>query len=172
MSSAQPELQRLFLALWPDESIRARIAELAAKVAGKRAVAMANLHLTLVFLGATDSERLQGYRQALAGLTVPSITLDLDQLGYWSKPHILWLGPSQTPQALIWLVQDLNKRLAACGYQPERRPFRAHITLARKVPKPDELLTFTPLIWHVNRVALVESVSRDGGVCYRVLQSS
>ena len=129
----------------------------------------ANLHLTLVFLGTTDSQHLECYRQALLGLTVPSMTLDLDQLGYWPKPRILWLGPTQTPKPLSQLVQELNKRLATCGYTPERRPFRAHITLARKIPKPDELLNVTPWRWRADRVALVESVSREGGVCYEVL---
>ncbi len=100
------------------------------------------------------------------------MTLDLDQLDYWPKPRILWLGTSQTPWTLIRLVEELNRRLAACGYRPERRPFRAHITLARKVSRPDsELLTFTPWSWRVDRVALVESVNREDGVSYRVLQS-
>ncbi len=34
------------------------------------------------------------------------------------------------------LESTLRNALAACGHEPESRPFRAHITLARKVRDP------------------------------------
>ncbi len=62
----------------------------------------------------------------------------LEQMGYWSKSGILWVGPNQTPSPLLRLVQELNAGLAGCGYEAEQRPYAAHLTLARKVqPRQD-----------------------------------
>jgi len=113
--------RRLFLALWPGDAERRQLAELAAAVAGRRRVRDANLHLTLVFLGATDAARLAAYEAALTDLAVPSLELILDRYGYWPRPRILWLGSSHTPPELYELVAELHRRLHGCGFTPERR---------------------------------------------------
>lgn len=147
------------------------MAELAQQVAGARRIKPANLHLTLAFLGATPGERLVCLQEALQALTVPSLTLKLDCLGYWPRPRILWLGTSRTPPALTALVVDLEQRLKGCGFSLERRPFRPHITLARRfsgpvpvVQPPHEFLS-----WHIDKVTLVESLNKADGVHYQVL---
>lgn len=147
------------------------MAELAQQVAGARRIKPANLHLTLAFLGATPGERLLCLQEALQALTVPSLTLKLDCLGYWPRPRILWLGTSRTPPALTALVADLEQRLKDCGFSLERRPFRPHITLARRfsgpvpvVQPPHEFLS-----WHIDKVTLVESLNKADGVHYQVL---
>jgi 2'-5' RNA ligase len=162
---------RLFLALWPGEEERRRLAELAQLISGGRPVKPANMHLTLVFLGDTHAERLLCYEYALSDFTMPSLTLTLDHFGYWPKPRILWLGPSVTPLALKELVIDLNQRLEGCEFTPERRPFSPHITLARKFPgpAPDHLLP-EPIHWAVNHIALVESVKQTDSTHYQVLR--
>ncbi|MCB1777686.1 MAG: RNA 2',3'-cyclic phosphodiesterase, partial [Candidatus Competibacteraceae bacterium] len=97
LSNALEGQRRLFLALWPEESARRQMAKRAAQVAGRRAVRDANLHLTLVFLGATTSEQLAAYEAALADVTIPTLELTLDHYGYWPQSRILWLGLSYTP---------------------------------------------------------------------------
>jgi 2'-5' RNA ligase len=70
------------------------------------------------------------------------------------------------------LVTDLNARLAAdCGYQPDRRPFRAHITLARKVRAARPIVAVEAIAWPVTCFSLVESLSEPGGARYEVLAS-
>jgi 2'-5' RNA ligase len=153
-SPATTEIRRLFLALWPEETERRQMAELAANVVGQRRVRDAGLHLTLVFLGATDVARLAAYEAALADLTVPALELTLDRYGYWPAPRILWLGSSRTPPELYELVADLNRRLRGGGFTPERRAFQAHITLARKFlgPAPEHPPAM-PVHWRVGEVA-------------------
>ncbi|MFO1372536.1 MAG: RNA 2',3'-cyclic phosphodiesterase [Candidatus Competibacteraceae bacterium] len=126
MSSPTPidSSRRLFLALWPEEAERRQMVELAASVAGQRRVRDANLHLTLVFLGATDAVRLASYEAALAGLPVPMLDLILDRYGYWPAPRILWLGSSRTPPELYELVADLHRRLRACAFTPNGGRFK------------------------------------------------
>jgi 2'-5' RNA ligase len=170
-SPALPEVRRLFLALWPEAVERRQMADLAAAVAGRRRIRDANLHLTLVFLGATDAVRLAAYQAALTDLTVPALELMLDRYGYWPAPRILWLGASQTPPELYELVADLHRRLRGCGFVPERRAFQAHITLARKFPGPaPERPPVAPVRWPVGEVVLVESLAGKLGSDYRVLR--
>jgi 2'-5' RNA ligase len=163
--------RRLFLALWPEEAERRQLAELAASVAGRRRVRDDNLHLTLVFLGATDPDRLAAYQTVLADLPVPALELILDRYGYWPQPRILWLGSSRTPPELYELVAELNRRLRGCGFTPERRAFQVHITLARKFPGPAPARPpATPVRWPVHDVALVESLQEQSGARYQVLR--
>jgi 2'-5' RNA ligase len=172
MSSTTANGLRLFLALWPDEVTRDRLAAISRSVAGKHAIDPFNLHLTLVFLGATADERRLCYEQALHGLPVPHLQIPLNRLGYWPKSSILWLGPDKTPANLIKLVAELNQRLSNCGFRPERRRFRAHVTLARnhaRIPPPlDEV--GEPFSWHTNQIVLVKSITGSDRLRYDVIR--
>ncbi len=161
--------RRLFLALWPEDTERRQLVELATGVAGRRRTPDANLHLTLVFLGATDPARLIAYEAALADLSPPTLELSLDRYGYWPQPRILWLGSSRTPPELYELVADLHQRLRGCGFTPERRAFQAHITLARNYPGPAPVEPpVVKILLKINQIALVESRRQDRGSAYQV----
>lgn len=162
--------RRLFLALWPENAERQQIAALAASVAGQRRVRDADLHLTLVFLGTTDSARLAAYETALADLPIPTLELILDRYGYWPQPRILWLGCSRPSPELNELVAALHQRLRNCGFTPEQRPFQAHLTLARKHPGPAPVQPpNAPMRWQISEIALVESL-RNQDSRYQVLR--
>jgi len=169
MPSAEAKPRRLFLALWPSPAEQLRLAELGQFAPGGRRIKPANLHLTLAFLGATGAEQLDCYQHALQDIAVPTLTLLLDRFGFWPKPGILWLAPSQSPPALKDLVSELNRRLQDCGYTPDRRPFSAHVTLARQYAGPWPKANFEPFAWTVDRIALVESLNTPAGVHYQVL---
>ncbi|MCP5419887.1 MAG: RNA 2',3'-cyclic phosphodiesterase [Gammaproteobacteria bacterium] len=167
---AEARARRLFLALWPNSEERQRIAALTRSLEGGRKVIAENLHLTLVFLGASDSERLRCYESALQGLRVPFMELRLDRLGYWPKPRILWLGSGQATPVLAELVGILNQRLSRCGHKPENRPFTPHVTLIRKHPGSLSNVDVSPPIhWSTRRFALVESRTDNTGTYYQVV---
>ena len=162
-------IRRLFLALWPEDAERRQLAALAARVAGRQRTPDANLHLTLVFLGATDPARLSAYESALADFTPPALKLVLDRYGYWPQPRTLWLGSSHIPPELYELVADLHQRLRGCGFTPEQRAFQAHITLARNHPGPAPVESpAAKILWRINQIALVESRRQDRGSVYQV----
>ncbi|KFI23297.1 RNA 2',3'-cyclic phosphodiesterase [Nitrosococcus oceani] len=168
-----PETQRLFFALWPGAEIREQVTQIAQRMLGKRGkcVRSENLHLTLVFLGST-TEQQRACAEAVADtIEGMAFALRLEQIGYWSRPRVVWLAPREIPQPLIELVQQLNQGLTACGYQPEARPYRAHITLARKVAGYFPAREVAPLACPVEHFCLVRSVSYPGGVEYQVLRS-
>jgi RNA 2',3'-cyclic 3'-phosphodiesterase len=96
-------------------------------------------------------------------------TLTLDRLGYWPRPRIVWAGTGTTPDALRDLVAHLNTALSACGYQPEQRPYQAHVTLSRKAQAAPRRRDTPPIVWPAEEFCLVESVSEEHGSVYRVL---
>jgi 2'-5' RNA ligase len=129
-----------------------------------------NLHLTLVFIGNSNAAQEACYRRALLKLKFAPVALDIDHMGFWREPRILWAGPKETPTALVALVEGIQTLLQPCGFSPEPRPFRAHVTLKRKCsgPTPDwgEL---SPVRWFADTVALVWSQSTPRGVRYQPL---
>jgi len=83
----------------------------------------------------------------------------------------LWLGVRQTPTALISLVKQLNQHLFPCGYQPETRPFKGHLTLMRKASLTQALPPIAqPIIWIVNHFCLVRSTTYPQGAHYEIIK--
>jgi 2'-5' RNA ligase len=82
---------------------------------------------------------------------------------------VLTLVARELPSPLGSLVDQLRGALAATGFEPESRPFRAHMTLARKVTHPVTLGAFEPLHWPVTDFALVESITDRAGSVYTPL---
>lgn len=171
---SSPEVRRLFLALWPNTAVRRALVDVQGRFPPGigRAVDADNLHITLVYLGSTPAERQACIEEALAGLAVADFTLQLDQLGYWRKPQVLWAGSDGAPTALISLVDGMSKAAAQCGCHLDARPFRPHLTLFRKVRKPlRDLPVMSPILWEADDFALVESITAASGVCYKVLKT-
>jgi RNA 2',3'-cyclic 3'-phosphodiesterase len=168
------ESQRLFFALWPDEIVRDRLHGLSARFlrpGSGRPVTPDNFHVTVFFLGDTDTAKRACAEQVAGTVSRQAFTLTLDQVGYWQRPQVLWVGATRTPEELLALVGDLNVGLSACGFSPERRDYRAHVTVARKVRRgPHQLAAVDAVSWRVERFCLVESVTESAGVRYRVLR--
>ena len=165
--------RRLFFALWPSEDVRNQIVACAKQlpVQKARAVANANLHITLAFIGAVDEDKVDHYTSAAASVKANAFHLKLNRAGCFSRAKVLWLGCEQVEPALQDLVSSLNHVLLDCGYVAEDRSYTPHVTLARKfngkhVPEID-----CEIDWSVDSFALVESVSVAGGVEYKVLKS-
>ena len=160
---------RVFLALWPQPDVRAAITTVCQSIAWPpeaHPTAHAKLHATLHFLGDVDDSRLPALRSAL-GVSMPFFDLRLDQLQAWPG-GLLVLCPSSVPSTLVCLHADLANQLSAEGLRVEPRPFRPHVTLARRAPTPGVQLSFPPVHWPVQGYALVRSAP-DGS--YAVLQA-
>ena len=166
--------QRLFFALWPNDAVRSNIAELLNQLAlhiGARKVCVANLHLTLVFVGPVHAAMRACMEHAAADVCSDRFVLTLTHTGHWKQPRIVWLAPTRVPPALLCLVRNLENALVPCHIASEVRPFRPHITLAHKVKDHPARQTVAALDWNVESFALVESCSEARGVSYHVLNS-
>ena len=163
--------QRLFFALWPDEDTREHLAKLALDHITGRWVSRDNLHVTLAFLGSVDKHARSCVEHVASQVRAQPFTLYLDEVGYWRKPRILWLGASRLPLPLVQLLSSLNDGLSTYGFKLERREYRAHVTLARKVQKPVAHRNIDPILWPIDSFVLVESRTLPAGASYQVLRT-
>jgi 2'-5' RNA ligase len=163
---------RLFFALWPDEALERRLMRLVDRVVlacGGRGVAAGKLHLTLVFLGDVERERVAPLRALAASVNGPQVELTLDRLGYWHHNLIAWAGTSAVPEALAGLVAALEARLRAAGYAFDRRPYVPHVTLARNARCRGRLTLEEPLLWRADEFVLVRSTRGNGTTHYEAI---
>ena len=127
-------MKRLFFALWPNNETRKKIDKINQSISseGLKRVKCENLHVTLVFLGNVDAESEAMIRQRMKNISAQPFTIQFDQLSFWRKPRILCLTTQQYDQQLLILVDALKRELEQCGMVMEDRPYKPHITLARK----------------------------------------
>ena len=156
-------MARLFFAVWPDAPAAGRLGALAQSLpaeVGGRAVPQANIHLTLAFLGELGVERAADAAQVAAAVAAEAaaFAMRLDELGAFRKARVAWAGASRAPAALLALQSALEAGLRARGFVLEERPFRAHVTLARKTERVLAPRPITPIEWQATRIALVHSV--------------
>lgn len=127
------------------------------------------LHLTLAFVGDVARERIAQLAAIAAQLQVPAFSLSLDVIGSWARNRIAWAGCRTTPPVLTAFTAELADRLRAAGFQIERRAFKPHLTLLRKIAVPFAPRDIAPVHWQVDEFVLVESVLGTEGACYRTL---
>jgi len=165
---------RLFFALWPEPGTKAalaRIAELVARETGGRGVAADNIHLTLAFLGEQPDELVGALCALAAGIERAPFALLLDDIGYWRKAGLAWLGADAQCLELSDLQRDLAQRLAGAGIALEPRPFAPHITLARRIATIVRRRLAPPIVWNVDSFSLVESKLGRQGARYGLLET-
>lgn len=166
--------QRLFFALWPEagqlERLVERVRQLAMPGVGKPQ-RPDQLHVTIEFLGAIAQSRIDETRAAgaVAAAGARPFEIVFDRLDHWRRPKVLCLTASETPPALAQLSQSLRRELETRGFEVERREFRAHLTLARKVSRPPPVASFEPVRWPARGLTLVRSVSDSAGSRYEPL---
>ena len=169
------KVRRLFFALWPDDETRSRIVERTAAhvlVARGRPTPRERLHVTVAFLGSVAESRLACVEAAAARVTGSAIDLVLDHVDHWRRSSILSLQPVASPANLDQLVADLWQELSTCAFEPETRPFRAHVTLARDAHPPRGVAPdIEPIVWRVHELSLIESITEPAGARYERLQS-
>lgn len=157
---------RLFIALWPTPAVRDALREFrdawqwppaASPVDAER------LHLTLHFLGDVRREQLLEISE---GLDVPFTAFDLalGRAQLWPHGLAVLRPTAAAPSRLIVLHGLLRDALQRLRLPIEERPFRPHVTLARRADSalpPSEAVA--QLRWRVRSYALVESQAWPAG---------
>ncbi len=122
-----------------------------------------NLHLTLAFIGETD--RVEDAKAALDACAAGHRALTLHVEGTGRFGNILWAGASG--EGLTALGEDMAACLRSRGFDIEKRPFKAHITLARKYKDGAGMPMLRPFDYGAGHISLMESTREKGVLVYR-----
>ncbi len=142
-----------------------------------RWVPAANLHLTLLFLGALEPGRARAVADAVGAATsalppFPYELSGLDALPSKRRARVVVAGIAEQP-ALQALAAGVSQSLVPLGFEPDARPFRPHVTLgrARRGPlrSPPLDVPVAPLRTQARHVVLYRSDSGPGGSRYTPL---
>lgn len=148
-------------------------------------VKVENVHLTLKFLGEVAEEKIKDISGILDGIASEYSKFDitLSQIGAFPKldyPRVVWVGIEGNSAALKEIAAKVDEGCTKIGFEKEKRPFSAHITLGRvRSPKNKrELkeaivnLSITPLTSSVDELVLYQSVLTPQGPVYTKIHKS
>lgn len=171
---------RLFVAIQPPDYVidaveRLRLAE--AGSAGLDWVAPEKLHLTLAFLGETEPDRQREIVRRLPEVAVNPFYLALEGLGVFprkGRPQVLWAGFAPVDPLLFQLHGKIERIGLDLGFEPDRRRFHPHVTIARCRPRAAPAVAsilkkqahFGTAPFQVNEVVLFASRLGPGGAVY------
>jgi 2'-5' RNA ligase len=173
---------RLFFALQPAPDQGAALVERAAPLVAQlqaRRMPAENLHATLCFIGAVAPQDLDRLKSAAAAVHAQPASLRFDTLEYWHKARVLCAtaGGGELAAPVRALAESLQAAVLEAGFAPDVKPFRAHLTLARKVPAvraaqcewPQPLTP--PLLMRCENFVLMQSRRAESGSMYSVVNS-
>ena len=133
-------LIRSFLAIELPATIQANIGKIeeAAKTtsADVRWVSPGRIHLTLKFFGNIEELKIDSIAAAIRGPVSAAKPFHLNVRGTGAfpnlrSPRIIWIGLVDEEGRLAALQKEVESSLEKIGFEPEDRPFRPHLTLAR-----------------------------------------
>jgi len=133
---------RLFIGVELNDQVReaaAQIGESLKRELGNRVdarwIPAANLHITLWFIGEVEDHRSEDLLRILnRPFDEPAFDIDVSGLGMFppsGAPRVIWLGVRSGGEYLARLHSELAARIVPFGFEPERRPYSAHLTIAR-----------------------------------------
>jgi RNA 2',3'-cyclic 3'-phosphodiesterase len=143
-----------------------------------------SLHLTLKFLGDLEEGRI-----AAVGTTVetavsarPAFNVALGGTGAFPnprRPSVLWIGVPLGAEPMAALAGEIESALAGLGFEREKRPFSAHLTIGRVRPAGNAGRTvermeesgFKSDPFTVGAVHLMKSELQRSGAEYTVLRT-
>ena len=129
-----PATKRLFIAIDIPSAHRALLADIQEPVSGVIWAPSEQFHLTLRFLGDTDSDDQSAITRRLEMVRVEPFILPMEDVGVFPSrglPRTIWTGVGHGHPRLFQLRQQVDDSLLAAGSAVDLRTFVAHITLGR-----------------------------------------
>jgi 2'-5' RNA ligase len=125
-------MPRLFTGIELPDETREALKRLRTPLPGARWIEPDNLHITLRFAGDVDNLVAREFVHALAAIDAPPFEVRVAGVGAFGgySPRIVWAGVEAGPE--LEALARANERAArSAGLDPEKRAFKAHVTLAR-----------------------------------------
>lgn len=173
---------RLFVAINFDDRVIKNISKIRErlKLHSKqgRFVRDEHLHLTLEFLGEISEDRLEDIKSVMKDINANPFNITLSRLGYFKgrEGHIYWLGLLDNKD-LINLQNKLHLQLLDKGFKLDKREYKPHITIGRRVKLKDNLdidginEDISKISFKVDSISLMESTNIAGKLIYKVIYS-
>ncbi|MCZ2110392.1 MAG: RNA 2',3'-cyclic phosphodiesterase [Dehalococcoidia bacterium] len=190
MTESPQDQVRLFVACEVPDDVKRAISEVIESLRGRsnnavRWIKPEGVHVTLKFLGEVPVKKLPAVKLAIQEAVVGHSPFELEfsnigTFGGREGLRLMWVGVAGDVLRLEALVRAVNAALAVVGFEPERRPFRPHLTLGRvrdevptrqraeievEVGKTDVPATS----WRTSQVSLMRSKFTPQGAAYEVL---
>ena len=170
---------RLFIAVNFSEDIKGRILKIQDQLRSQALKGSftrpENFHITLAFLGETPEERLQDLFRIIEDIHSPPFDISFNCTGCFthSRKELWWIGAERNSQG-IPLLQALHARLTGRleeeNFPVDKRPFNAHITLAREIKHTAPIVLDRPeIVIRVSRISLMKSEHIRGVLTYTEL---
>lgn len=141
-----------------------------------RFIAPENRHVTLAFLGDIDERQVASAIDAMDAAVRGAGSVMLRSMGLGkfgrSSDATLWLGLEPMSE-LMWLAERLREELVARDVSFDGKPFKPHLTLARRtlIPATDLSLLAFPEPCKAQTVTLFKSTLDPAGAVYKPLYS-
>jgi 2'-5' RNA ligase len=182
VGAAKGSRMRLFFAVLPDLITRDRIAVAAAAAAAAafeslpagataRAVAHANYHVTVAFVGEVAGSQVPILRAIGGAQRIRRFALRFDAYEYWPKPEVMVAAARVVPEELKRLWQQLHQELAVHQWALAAKRLRPHVTLARKLSQAPLLPAMPAFDWPVREFCLMRSDTSGPESAYTVIDT-
>lgn len=125
-------------------------------------------HITLAFLGSAGFQKINDLKQSVMKKVFghPTFSMELSGLGTFGqkeRPRVIWAGIAADDH-LFHLQKQIHCAVYSEGFKLEERPYRPHITLAKKWIGTDHLdrrileTGIERLSWKINEVILYRTL--------------
>jgi 2'-5' RNA ligase len=177
---------RTFIALELPPALRYKLQEIVLRYSklcppGVNWVSVDNLHMTMLFIGDVQQEKIPELNEVLIRLLhgFPPFKFVAEGLELFPapEPRMLWLKLSCENDDIFKLHKRLLREISSLGISPDRKPLRLHVTLARlkTTLSPDlerELMQidFEPQSMLFERICMFRSVLSPSGPTYTILE--
>ena len=131
-----------------------------------------NLHLTLVFLGECDDKQTDLLKSIINDIKFIPIIAKMDRVGRFKREDgdLWWVGVQDNTH-LSELYNDLTDKLKYSGFKIDKRMFKPHITIGRKIKTDKEPWLITPFSEDITSIELMKSEQINGVLKYTVIHS-
>lgn len=117
-------------------SLKSLLQDLEKSEADLKVVDPENMHITFKFLGDVDEERVPRLLDTLRSTAFPPpFEVPIEDVGAfpnWNKLNVIWAGLKDPDGLLQQVARTLEDATSEMGWAREKRPFHAHVTLARR----------------------------------------
>lgn len=180
--------KRYFLAIIPPADLRQKIYQTSQSAIVKsnnfRQIAFENLHITLIFFGATErfEEIKEIARQVLGEICTINITLKgLGLFPNKRQPKTIWIGIEDS-ESLRKTNLSLYRKFSSAGFTLDDRPYSAHLSLvrikkygkqsrnlAREIVEKNRKLCMGT--FSIGEIYLMESILKENGPEYKIIDT-